>query len=110
MENTLLVGLSRQMALSRQIDVVANNVANLNTNGYKADGSIFEEFIMPTARETQFQQNQPGSGHIHPLFIPKARNCPAIGISQPSTLRRIKRGSLIVVPFARRSELDGFGI
>ena len=57
MENTLLVGLSRQMALSRQIDVVANNVANLNTNGYKSDGSIFEEFIMPTARELQFQSS-----------------------------------------------------
>ncbi len=31
MENTLLVGLSRQMVLERQMDVVANNVANVNT-------------------------------------------------------------------------------
>ena len=57
MENMLLVGLSRQMALSRQLDVVANNIANLNTNGFKADGSIFEEFLMPVARETQFRQS-----------------------------------------------------
>jgi len=34
MENTLLVGLSRQMTLERQMDVVANNVANVNTNGF----------------------------------------------------------------------------
>jgi Flagella basal body rod protein len=31
MENMLLVGLSRQMVLERQMDVVANNVANVNT-------------------------------------------------------------------------------
>ena len=44
MENTLLVGLSRQMVLERQMDVVANNVANINTNGFKADRSLFEQF------------------------------------------------------------------
>ena len=34
MENALLIGLSRQMVLERQMDVVANNVANLaNPNG-----------------------------------------------------------------------------
>ena len=38
MENTLLIGLSRQIALQRELDVVANNIANLNTTGFKADG------------------------------------------------------------------------
>ena len=37
MENTLLVGLSRQVALERQLGVVANNIANVNTTGYKSD-------------------------------------------------------------------------
>jgi flagellar basal-body rod protein FlgF len=55
MENTLLIGLSRQVALGRQLDVVANNVANINTTGFKSDGSIFEEFIAPTARESGFR-------------------------------------------------------
>lgn len=50
MENAFLVGLSRQVALGRELDVVANNIANLNTNGYKANGAIFEEFISQTAR------------------------------------------------------------
>ena len=45
MENTLLVGLSRQMVLERQLDVVANNIANVNTNGFKADRSLFEEYL-----------------------------------------------------------------
>jgi flagellar basal body rod protein FlgG len=45
MENALLVGLSRQMVLERQMDVVANNVANVNTSGYKADRSMFQEYL-----------------------------------------------------------------
>jgi len=54
MENTLLIGLSRQMALQRQVDVVANNVANLNTTGFKSDQSLFEEYLMPIARDDHF--------------------------------------------------------
>ena len=54
MENTLLVGLSRQMVLERQMDVVANNVANINTNGFKADRSLFEEFLTSRAHEDNF--------------------------------------------------------
>jgi flagellar basal-body rod protein FlgF len=54
MENALLIGLSRQIALSRELDVVANNVANINTTGFKADGTVFREFLMPGARATQF--------------------------------------------------------
>lgn len=51
MQNTLLVGLSRQVALARELDVVANNIANINTSGFKANGAVFEEFIGKTARQ-----------------------------------------------------------
>jgi len=54
MQNTLLVGLSRQVALERQMDVVANNIANVNTNGYKADRSLFQEFLNTGAHEDNF--------------------------------------------------------
>jgi flagellar basal-body rod protein FlgF len=55
MENALLIGLSRQIALGRELEVVANNIANLNTTGYKADGAVFEEFLMPVASADQFR-------------------------------------------------------
>ena len=55
MENTSLVGLSRQIALQRELDVVANNVANLNSTGYKADKVVFHEHLMPVARANQFR-------------------------------------------------------
>jgi flagellar basal body rod protein FlgB len=45
MQNALLVGLSRQMALSRELDIVANNIANIDTNGYKADNAAFSQFL-----------------------------------------------------------------
>lgn len=54
MENTLLIGLSRQVVLERQMDVVANNVANVNTNGFKADRSLFEEHLTSGAHEDNF--------------------------------------------------------
>ncbi|MFL6827126.1 MAG: flagellar basal-body rod protein FlgF, partial [Bradyrhizobium sp.] len=40
--------------LERQMDVVANNVANVNTNGYKADKSLFQEYLRTGAREDNF--------------------------------------------------------
>jgi len=50
MENALLVSLSRQKALQTQMDVIANNMANMNTAGFKSDGVMFEEYLMPVAR------------------------------------------------------------
>jgi flagellar basal-body rod protein FlgF len=55
MQNALLIGLSRQVALSRELDVVANNIANINTTGYKADGALFEEYLSSAARSGQAQ-------------------------------------------------------
>ena len=54
MENALLIGLSRQTMLDRQLDVVSNNIANVNTSGFKADASMFEEYLMSGAHEDNF--------------------------------------------------------
>lgn len=37
MDNALYVGLSRQIVLRREMDIVANNIANLDTNGFKVE-------------------------------------------------------------------------
>jgi flagellar basal-body rod protein FlgF len=54
MENAQLIALSRQLALQKQMDVVANNVANINTTGFKAEMMLHEEFVMPVARDQDF--------------------------------------------------------
>ena len=51
MDNAQLIGLSRQVALARNLEVVANNIANMNTTGFKGDNAMFEEFLSLPARE-----------------------------------------------------------
>lgn len=46
METTLIVALSRQGALRRQMDVVANNLANMNTNAFKAEQMMFTDHVV----------------------------------------------------------------
>jgi flagellar basal-body rod protein FlgF len=55
MQNALLVGLSRQTVLERQLDVLSNNIANVNTNGFKADESLFEAYLGSGAHEDNFK-------------------------------------------------------
>ena len=46
MDNSLLVSLSQQLAAYRSIDVIANNLANASTPGFKREAAKFEEFIV----------------------------------------------------------------
>jgi flagellar basal-body rod protein FlgF len=54
MENAQLISLSRQIALQHQMDVVANNMANITTTGFKASDLMFEDFLMPVASDNDF--------------------------------------------------------
>jgi flagellar basal-body rod protein FlgF len=45
MENALLVGLSAQLALRRSMEIVANNVANVSTAGFKRENPLFEQVL-----------------------------------------------------------------
>lgn len=49
MDNVGYVSLSAQVALRKNLDVVANNVANMNTTGFKSDRLIFSEFVAKNA-------------------------------------------------------------
>jgi flagellar basal-body rod protein FlgF len=48
MENTSYIALSRETALLRQMDVVANNMANVNTPAYKAQQMMFTQYLVKT--------------------------------------------------------------
>ena len=45
MENVSYIGLSRLSTMRRQMDVIANNLANMNSNAYKGERVMFEEFL-----------------------------------------------------------------
>jgi len=45
METTTYIALSRQTALERQMSIVANNLANMNTAGYQSQSALFVEYL-----------------------------------------------------------------
>ena len=45
MDGTLLVNLSQQLAAYRSMDVIANNLANVSTAGFKRESTKFEEYV-----------------------------------------------------------------
>lgn len=77
MDNTLLVSLSQQLAAYRSMDVIANNVANVNTPGYKRESVKFEEYI---------QNTQPAEGESGPQKISF--------VQDKGTMRDLTQGSL----------------
>ena len=49
MDNALYVGLSRQMVLRREMDIIANNIANADTSGFKVESLMTKEQPGPPA-------------------------------------------------------------
>lgn len=61
MDNGLYVTLSRQLALFRDMDVTANNIANANTTGYNAEHIMFNSYL--TKDINQGNPNQMAFAH-----------------------------------------------
>lgn len=58
METPIYIALSRQMVLRQQMDVVANNVANANTSGFKAEMLLMSEVELPADPTTELSYVQ----------------------------------------------------
>lgn len=50
MENAAYIGLSRQMTLRRELDIVANNIANMDTAGFKLEQLLVGREVGERAR------------------------------------------------------------
>lgn len=46
MDNSVYIMLSRQTAMFRKMDVVANNIANVNTAGFQAEKMMFTDYLV----------------------------------------------------------------
>ena len=51
MENTGYVALSYQIALERKMDQVANNIANVDTSGFKSSHMLFNEHLVNAPKQ-----------------------------------------------------------
>ena len=105
MENALLIGLSRQMALERQLDVVANNIANMNTTGFKAERRAVRGISVAARPRGQFPRARPprqlraGPRHLSRSLGRARSSRPATRSTSPSTATRF----LVVQTPARRT-------
>jgi flagellar basal-body rod protein FlgF len=63
MDNPVYVTIARQTALQRQMDVVANNIANANTAAFKREGTLFAEVVerLPAEGERLSMGSDPAS-------------------------------------------------
>ena len=52
MSNSIYATIARQDGLLKELQVVANNIANTNTSGFKTDRAVFAEYVMATGPET----------------------------------------------------------
>ncbi len=50
MDNAGYVSLNRQSGLLREMQSVANNIANASTTGFRREGMVFSEFVKDTGR------------------------------------------------------------
>ena len=64
MSNLSYVLLSRQAALTRELDNIANNISNANTTGFRRDASIFTEFVNAIRGEPSVSQTRFGARSI----------------------------------------------
>ncbi|WP_273185659.1 flagellar hook-basal body complex protein [Hyphomonas adhaerens] len=52
MSNAIYAMLGRQQGLMQEMQVVANNLANSSTTGYKSDRALFGEFLVATGSQS----------------------------------------------------------
>lgn len=45
MENSIYLALSRQIVLRTNMDIIANNVANMSTSGFRGQNTLFREMV-----------------------------------------------------------------
>jgi flagellar basal-body rod protein FlgF len=58
METPTYIVLSRQLGLTRNMEVVANNLANANTTGFRAEGMVFSEYLIRAEKPTKLSYVQ----------------------------------------------------
>lgn len=63
MDNTLLVCLSHQLVKQRAMDVIANNIANVNTSAYRREEAKFDEYVH-ASKPSQWQKGAQGIGFV----------------------------------------------
>jgi len=93
METTNTIGLSRQIVLERALNITANNIANQNTAGFKAEQSSFREYLL---------EAQPGTGSL-------ANTQNVSLVVDPDSITDFSQGALVQTHAALDFAISGAG-
>lgn len=116
-DTSLYVTLSRQTALTRELEVVANNLANLSSTGFKSERLLFDQVLKDAGAsdDTSFvidratyTDHRPGAivdtnGQLD-LAI---RSDGFFAVETPSGEQYTRDGRLVVSPAGELAALDG---
>lgn len=119
MNNAIGVGLSGLIALERRLEVVAQNIANTNTVGYRAEGIRFETallkaghanlaFVGDAGQTINLEQGQ-NISTANPLDIAISGNAFLAQAREGDTVYT-RDGRMTISPEGQLQSLDGFAI
>lgn len=116
MTSSIYVSLSAQMALQRRMETVANNVANLNTSGFRAEEVRFETVLSKMgAREVSYSDSGQSyisrrSGSVSPTGNPldvAITGDAWFGVSTPDGVAYTRDGRLQMTEAGDLVSVDG---
>jgi len=121
MEMLSYIALSRQMAVNRQMEVVANNLANMNTTAFRGENVLFEEYLSGAgtkAQKSSFVQDYGmlrdlREGEIKPTGNPFDLAISGAGfftVETPAGNRYTRNGQLRLDEQGRLTSNEGFPI
>ena len=67
MSNAIYASIARQDGLMKEMQVVANNLANASTTGYKSDRAVFAEYLVSTGSQSESLSIGGLAGHAYQM-------------------------------------------
>lgn len=119
MQSNIYVALSSQLSLQRRLDALANNVANVNTVGFRGEEMSFEELVAPGGKDPVSYVSK-GENHIstkageitqtgNPLDV-AIRGDAWLAIQTPTGVVYTRDGRMTMTKEGLLTTLDGYSI
>jgi len=119
MENAGYVALNRQSGLAAELRVIANNVANLGTAGFRREGAVFAEHVFGLGAGTPSLSMAEGAGRIVDLSQGPLRQTGGdldlavegegfFLVAAPEGPRLTRAGSFVLTPEGEIATAEGY--
>jgi flagellar basal-body rod protein FlgG len=101
MNRSLYIAATGMNAQQSQMDVISNNLANVNTNGFKGSRAVFEDLLYQTVR-------QPGANSTQTTELASGSQL-GTGVQQVATERLYTQGALSQTSNSKDVAINGNG-